>query len=169
MMDVLVQLEETGFGTWVRESNSLLAYPAILFLHTLGMALLAGVSGLIDLRILGVGAEIPLDSTEKLFPFMWAGFWLNLATGIALFIPDATTKAISPVFWTKLGFIVVAMVLTSLMKTRIFHDPLANKRPVPMNNRVLALASIFCWLGAITAGRLLAYVGPGTAAAAGGR
>jgi hypothetical protein len=165
MMDVLVQLEESGLGTWVRESNSLLAYPSILFLHTLGMALLAGVSGLIDLRILGVGSEIPLDAIQKYVPYMWAGFWVNAVTGIALFIADATTKAISPVFYTKLGFIVIAMVITSLIKRRIFVDPLASKRPVPMNTRLLALVSIFCWLGAITAGRLLAYVGPGTAAA----
>jgi hypothetical protein len=164
MMDLLVQLEESGFGTWVRESNSLFAYPAILFLHTLGMALLAGVSGLIDLRILGVGSEIPLDSIQKFVPYMWAGFWLNAATGMALFIPDASVKAISPVFYTKLVFIVIAMVLTAQIKTRIFHDPLASKRPVSMNNRLMALASILCWLGAITAGRLLAYVGPGTAA-----
>jgi len=167
MMDVLVQLEESGFGTWVRESNSLLAYPSILFLHTLGMGLLAGVSGLIDLRILGVGSEIPLESMQKYVPYMWAGFWLNAATGIALFIPDATTKAVSPVFYTKIGFVITAMVLTSLIKTRVFRDPLLDKRPVPMNGRLLALASIFCWLGAITAGRLLAYVGPGTASGRG--
>jgi hypothetical protein len=167
MMDVLVQLEESGIGTWVRESNSLLAYPSILFLHTLGMGLLAGVSGLIDLRILGVGSEIPLVSMEKFVPYMWAGFWLNAVTGIALFIPDATTKATSPVFYTKMGFVIAAMVLTSVIKSRVFRDPLVDKRPVPMNGRLLALASILCWLGAITAGRLLAYVGPGTASGRG--
>ena len=94
---------------------------------------------------------------------MWAGFWVNAATGLALFIPDATTKAISPVFYTKLGFIAIAIVLTSLIKTRVFRDPFLDKRPVPMNAKLFALGSILCWLGAITAGRLLAYVGPGTA------
>ena len=162
MMDFLVRLEESGFGTWVRESNSLLAYPSILFLHTLGMGLLAGISGLIDLRILGLASEIPLEPMQRFLPYMWAGFWVNAVTGIALFIPDATTKSVNPVFFTKLVFVAIAMVLTSLIKTRVFRDPLVDKRPVPMNGKLLALASIICWLGAITAGRLLAYVGPGT-------
>src|SRR5262245_2718115 len=99
MMDFLARLEESGFGTWVRESNSLLAYPAILFLHTLGMGLLAGISGLIDLRILGFASEIPLDSMQRYVPYMWGGFWLNAVTGVILFIPDATVKAVSPVFY----------------------------------------------------------------------
>jgi hypothetical protein len=32
--------------------------------------------------------------------------------------------------------------------------------PLPRRTKVLAASSLVCWLGAITAGRLLAYVGP---------
>ena len=160
MMDLLMRLEESGFSTWVRESNSLLAYPLILFLHTVGMGVLAGVSGLIDLRILGLAPEIQLDSMERLLPIMWGGFWLNAITGAILFCPDATTKAVSVVFITKLVFVAVAMLLTVSIKKNVFSDPLASKRPASMNTKAVALASIICWLGAITAGRLLAYVGP---------
>ena len=161
MMDLMTQLENSGFSSWVRESNSLLAYPLILFLHTVGMGLLAGVSGLVDLRVLGLAPEIPVNSMERLQPIMWGGFWLNTITGIILFCPDATVKSISPVFYTKLVFVAIAMVLTVKIKKNVFQDPLADKRPVP-NSKALVLASLICWLGAITAGRLLAYVGPNT-------
>jgi hypothetical protein len=160
MMDLLMRLEESGFSTWVRESNSLLAYPLILFLHTVGMGILAGVSGLIDLRILGLAPEIQMESMERLLPVMWGGFWLNAITGTILFCPDATTKAVSAVFYTKLAFVAIAMVLSVSIKKNVFQDPLASKRPASMNTKAVALASIICWLGAITAGRLLAYVGP---------
>ena|ERR1051326_8950165 len=162
MMDLMTQLENSGFSTWVRESNSLLAYPLVLFLHTVGMGLLAGVSGLVDLRVLGLAPEIPINAVERLQPIMWGGFWLNTITGIILFCPDATVKSISPVFYTKLVFVATAMVLTVKIKKTIFQDPLADKRPIAMNSKALALASLICWLGAITAGRLLAYVGPST-------
>src|SRR2546423_6070913 len=162
MMDLLKQLEECGFSTLVRESDSLLAYPAILFLHTVGMGLLAGVSGLVDLRILGLAPEIPVDSMQKLQPIMWGGFWLNAITGVILFCPDATVKAINPVFYTKLTFVAIAMILTVLIKKNIFQHPLATTRPIPIDSKALALGSLLCWLGAITAGRLLAYVGPTT-------
>ena len=160
MMNFLTQLEQNGFSTWVRESNSLLAYPSVLFLHTVGMGFVAGISALIDLRILGCASEVPLGDIKKVLPFMWAGFWVNLATGVVLFMLDATTKSINPVFYTKLVFIGLAIAVCVTQK-KIFRDPLADKKPIEMNVKLLAFASIVCWVGAITAGRLLAYVGPG--------
>jgi hypothetical protein len=161
MMNFLATLEQSGFATWVRESNSLLAYPSVLFFHTTGMAFVAGISALIDLRLLGCASEVPLGDVKKLLPFMWAGFWVNLVTGLVLFVLDATTKSVNPVFWTKLVLISLAVGM-ALNQRKIFSDPLADKRPIDMNGKVIAFASIVCWMGAITAGRLLAYVGPGT-------
>lgn len=162
MMDFLKGLEDSGFGTWVRQSDSLFAFPGILFCHTLGMALVTGISALISLRILGIASELSLEAMDKLFPYLWAGFCLNALSGVMLFIPSATVKAISPVFYTKLTFIAVAVVLMTLIRARVIRDPVVSKGPVGMNGKILAWASMFCWLGAITAGRLLAYVGPGT-------
>ena len=104
--------------------------------------------------------EVPLGDIKKILPFMWAGFWLNLVTGWCLFMLDATTKSVSPVFWTKLVLIGLAVYMARTQR-KIFTDPLADKRPIDMNGKIIAFASIFCWVGAITAGRLLAYVGPG--------
>ena len=160
MMGFLARLEQSGFATWARESGSLFAYPSILFLHTIGMGLVAGISALIDLRILGCADEIPLTGMRRLFPYMWAGFYLNALTGIVLFILDATTKAINPVFYTKMAFIAVAVVLC-VIQGRHFRDPILDKLPVDTNGKMIAFASIVCWMAAITAGRLLAYVGPG--------
>ena len=162
MMDFLKGLEESGLGTWVRQSNSLFAFPGILFCHTLGMALVAGTSSLISLRILGIAPEVPMQALDRLYPYMWGGFWLNAVSGILLFVPEATTKAISPVFYTKMTFIAIALTLMVRIRTRLLRDPLFGKGVVQMNAKILAWAAILCWLGAITAGRLLAYVGPGT-------
>src|ERR1043166_7609408 len=153
MMQFLAAIEQSGFSVWVRESNSLLAYPGVLFLHTLGMGVVAGISGLIALRILGCAREVPLVDVRKMYPYMWAGFYLNTVTGIVLFVIDATTKIIDPVFYIKLAFFAAALL---------------GKRPVQFNGRMLAFATIVCWTGAITAGRLLAYVGPGVIASSGG-
>ncbi|OLD69181.1 MAG: hypothetical protein AUI45_08465, partial [Acidobacteria bacterium 13_1_40CM_2_56_11] len=164
MMQFLAAIEQSGFSVWVRESNSLLAYPGVLFLHTLGMGVVAGISGLIALRILGCAREVPLADVRKMYPYMWAGFILNTFTGIVLFVIDATTKIIDPVFYIKLAFIAAALLLMHRIDREVFGDPHLGKRPVQMNGRILAFATIVCWTGAITAGRLLAYVGPGVIA-----
>jgi len=159
-MDLLVWLEQTALASWVRESSSLWAYPTILFMHTLGMSMVAGLSSAIDLRIVGVGREIPISPLEKLYPFMWAGFLINLFSGSLLLIADATTKFVNPVFYIKMIFVILAVLDLRVMRTTIFRDPLLDKRPVSSTGKFLAYASLVCWAGAVTAGRLMAYLGP---------
>ena len=163
MMDFLVRLEQSGFSTWVRGSGSLFSYPLILFLHTVGMAMVAGINVFVDLRILGLAPDIRLSPMEKFYPFMWCGFGINAATGVVLLAASASTIAVSGVFWTKMALILLAIIDLQFIRNRIFRDPLLDKRPVPTSNRFFALISILLWAGAITAGRLIAYVGAGAA------
>jgi hypothetical protein len=159
-MDFLRWLEQTGFSTWVLSSGSLWAYPTILFLHTIGMATVVGVSAGIDLRILGFAPEVPLAPMTRFFPVMWAGFGINAVSGTALLIADATTKLTNPVFFVKIVFIALALINLRLVRTHVFGDPLIDKSPLAMNAKILAVTSLIFWLGAITAGRLMAYLGP---------
>jgi hypothetical protein len=163
MMDFLLRLEESGFPTWVRTSDSFFAYPFFLLLHTVGLGMVAGISAAIDLRILGVASRMPLRPMEEFFPFIWFGFWINAISGAVLLAASATTKAVSGVFWIKMALIVLAVVDLKLIRNTIFRDPLLDKKPVSANGRALALISILLWAGAITAGRLMAYIGAGAA------
>jgi hypothetical protein len=158
-MDFLMWLQHTGFATWVRESTSLFSFPGILLLHTIGMALVVGIAAAIDLRILGFAPALPLEPMERFLPVLWAGFWVNAITGAVLFAVDATAKATSPDFWIKMVFIALAVINLRLLQKRVFRDPNLDKGPLSVQAKVLAGTSLFFWIGAITAGRLLAYVG----------
>jgi len=52
-VELLHAIETAPFCAWVRESNSLWAYPGILFLHTLTMALVVGISLMIPFACSG--------------------------------------------------------------------------------------------------------------------
>src|SRR5438093_12540553 len=161
MMQFLAAIEQSGFSVWVRESNSLLAYPGVLFLHTLGMGVVAGISGLIALRILGCAREVPLADVRKMYPYMWVGFYVNAVTGVILFGIDATTKIIDPVFYIKLAFIAAALFIMHRIDREAFADPLLEKRPVQTTGKILAFATTVCGTGAVTADRHAAYAAPG--------
>lgn len=161
MMDFLSRLEQLPFFVWVLQSGSIWAYPTILTTHTIGMMILAGVAGVINLRLLGVGSTTPIRPLERLYPLMWTGFWMNLVTGTILLIADATTKLTNPDFYVKMVFVICGVVLLKVMRSKVFGNPDLDKMSsVPGGAKALAWASLACWLGAITAGRLLAYVGP---------
>jgi hypothetical protein len=153
-MEFLTWVEHLPFSTWVRESGSLYGYSLILTLHTLGLALLMGISFALDLRLLGFGSESPVGPYERFFPYLWLGFWLNALSGVVLPMADATTKMINPVFYVKMTLIALAMWNVAIIHKRMFTGSL------PSNAKALAWTSIILWIGATTAGRLMAYLGP---------
>jgi hypothetical protein len=150
-------IEQSAFSTWLRESPSLLVFPTLLLLHTIGMGFVAGTNAAIDLRVLGVASQMRIAPMQKFLPLMWSGFWLNAVTGVALLIAYPTKAFTNPVFYIKLAFITLALVNTQMIRNEIFRDPNLDERPVPRKWKILAGTSLLLWTGAITAGRLLAH------------
>jgi hypothetical protein len=158
----LLWLESTALSQWVVTSLSLFAFPGILALHAIGMAFAVGISAALDLRILGVAPGVPLAELRRFLPVLWVGFWVNAASGLLLLIGYPTKALTNPVFYFKLLLIGVAMVLlvrigrvafgTSALPAGGAGDATGSRRL-----RLMAIASLVCWAGAITAGRLLAY------------
>ena len=158
-MPFLVWLHDNSASTWIRESESVWAYPTILFLHTFGMALLVGLISAIDLRLLGVGQQLRLRPFARLVPLIWIGFWTSLVSGTVLFAIDAPAKFGNPAFPVKLALIAVGMLLMRAMQRALLLDDGALPLGVPTKDRILAALSLAAWAGAVTAGRLMAYVG----------
>jgi hypothetical protein len=153
----LRSLEETNFSTWLRESNSIFAFYFILLFHTFGLALLVGANVFVDLRILGVAADLPLAPLKRFFSIMWVGFALNVITGILLVIAYPTKALTNPVFYMKLTCIAVAVIVMQKTYTQVFGDAGLSESLMQAKGRTLAKWSLALWIAAITAGRLLAY------------
>ena len=81
---------------------------------------------------------------------IWAGLALTAATGILLFVADATKHASNPAFLVKLVFVLLAVTVLALTWTRVFRGQ--------HSGRILAALSLACWFGALSAGRLMAYI-----------
>src|SRR5262249_11481538 len=116
----------------------------------------------IDLRILGFAPALRLSALEKFFPVLWLGFWLNAITGTILLAADAVNKLANPDFYVKMVLIAFAVGTLQMLRSAVFRNPLIDKVPPSMKAKVLAVMLLLFWLGAITSGRLLAYVGPGS-------
>ena len=152
-----IWVESTALSQWVVGSPSVaFGFPGILTLHAIGMAFAAGLAAALDLRILGVARGIPLDEFRRFLPLLWAGFWLNLASGVLLLIGYPTKALTNPVFYVKLALIGVAMAILVRIDRRVKSGSPADVTPA-RRMRLLAAVSLVCWTGAIFAGRLLAY------------
>jgi hypothetical protein len=159
-MEFLGWLESLSYSAWVRESPSLWAFPALLFVHTLGMSLVAGGSAVISMALLGFWPKTAIKPLERLFPVMWFGFAINLFTGVSIFLKDASIYGRNYDLYVKLVFVVAGVALISMTRKQVFADPGLDTRPVSSRAKMLAWASLTCWFCAIVSGRLIAYVGP---------
>lgn len=150
-------LQESAFTDWFLGSASIWTYPTVLTLHTVGMAILVGASFVVNLRILQVGSAIPPHRLQPLYRFIWFGFAINLLSGLVLFATEAADRMVDPVFYVKMGSIVLALIFGVWVKRRAIDPPDA-PHLVTRNVRSLAAASLGLWVVAIVAGRLMAYL-----------
>jgi hypothetical protein len=150
------RLQNSAFTDWFLGSASIWAYPMVLTLHTIGMAILVGASFVINLRVLQVGGLIPLHRLRPLYRFIWIGFAINLASGLILFITEAADRVVDPVFGVKMASIAVALALGFVIKRRMI-DRVDASPVATVQNRSLAAVSLGMWTIAIVAGRLMAY------------
>jgi hypothetical protein len=149
-------------GTWVGVlvAESLWGYPLLETIHSIGMAMLIGSLGLINLRVLGFKPDVPLLGTRELLPLAWLGFTLNAISGTLLFTSDAVYFFRSYTFRIKMLLIVLGGINAALLGRRVFRDASAGGPPVTPaapSTKWIAATSLVFWFGAVCAGRLIAY------------
>jgi hypothetical protein len=150
-------LQDSAFTEWFLGSASIWTYPTVLTLHTMGMAILVVASFVVNLRVLLVAGEIPLQRLERLYRLIGVGFVINLFSGLVLFVTQAADRVRDPVFYLKLGSIALALWFGVLVK-RASIDAAGAPQVTPPRSRWLAGASLGLWTIAIVAGRLMAYL-----------
>jgi hypothetical protein len=155
-MSFFQSLQNSAFTDWLLGSESIWAYPTVLTLHTVGLAVLVGASTMLQLRLLGVGASVPLDRLRMLYSLIWPAFVVNLASGVALFITQAADRVLQPLFYLKLASIAVALWLGQEAKRSIFDRP-PSTADVSAGMRQKAAVVLGLWTAAIVSGRLMAY------------
>jgi hypothetical protein len=122
------------------------------------MAVLVGASWVLDLRLLGVNRRSPLSAYRWVFPVIGIGLLVNVVTGALLFIKNATKWGTAVPFLVKMVFITASVGTLAPLRSHLNRNDVDNE--VSGKFSLLAIASILAWTGAITAGRLLAYLVP---------
>lgn len=148
-------IEQSGLSRWLRETQSVFGFYFILLFHTIGMSLVVGANAVVDLRILGVASDIPLQPLKKLFVIMWTGLAINVTSGLFLLTAYPTKALTNPDFYIKLSFIGLAVVTMAKMQKIVFGDPSLDEAAMVLKGKVMAKFSLAFWLCAVCAGRLL--------------
>ena len=148
--------EESALGLTIRESTW--AFAVIESVHLLALSVIGGTVLVVDLRLLGAG--LTRHSVKSLAREVWK--WQNLslavmiATGILLFLSEATKFYYSTPFWVKMGTLIVSIAfLYAVKRPIVFADQPANRAVGAM----VALLSLAMWFVVGASGRWIGFSG----------
>jgi hypothetical protein len=147
--------------SWAARGGLPWVWPACETLHFMGMALLIGTVGLIDLRVLGLLRGLSTGPLERLVPWALLAFAVNLATGFVFFAGEPFQYIDNNVFWAKLLFILLAGVNAGLFYVTGLarrSDAMGPDDESPPAAKVIAATSLFLWFGVIFWGRMLPFL-----------
>ena len=156
IVDILQRWSENdAFFIWLRESPSIWAYATVFFAHTLGLIFTAGASVVIDARLLGAAPQLPVAPFARYFKAIWIGIGLTVVSGLLMLGSDPQAKITNRLFAPKMVFVIAAIALTVALRGRVASAGVESN--VPPAVRALAAVSLLCWLGAVAAGKFMAY------------
>ncbi len=129
-----------------------IAYPALEVVHIVGIALLLGNLVLFELCVLGAVRELPLPALARAaLPLAVVGFGLVVLSGLTMFSASPAELLANRAFVIKMGLVMLAGANAAL-----FHA----RRGLQRQDGVARAQTVFSlglWIGAIIAGRWIAY------------
>jgi len=141
-------------------NDSFWAWPVLEDVHFLGLSLLVGAIGLLDLRMLGLAKAIPAAALHRFVPVGIAGFLLCLVTGALFFTSKPALYIHNPAFYLKMLFIVLAGLNVMVFYLVAFRDVerMGPGDSAPVAAKAIGAISLILWVGVICFGRLLPFI-----------
>jgi len=95
-----------------------------------------------------------------LLPWTWAGFALQVVTGILLFSSEAVKVYTNPAFRVKMLLIFLAGVHALIFHWGVYRDVASwdDSGVLPAGAKVAGFVSILLWIGIVAAGRFIGFV-----------
>ena len=144
------QAESAFMGSWI--ASNPWAYPALEVVHIVGIALLVGNLVLVEVRVWGAGAALPVEPLARLaLPISLAGFGLAAASGLLMFSSQPAELLANRVFTLKMTVLMLAGCNAALFHSR------GSLQKLDRTARVQTALSLGLWLGVIVCGRWIAY------------
>jgi hypothetical protein len=133
--------------------SHLWAYPALEIVHITGIALLLGNLVLLELRVFGLGAALPVKALARLSLGLAAtGFSLAAASGLLMFASQPAELLANRVFTLKMLLLLAAACNAGWFHGRASLDRLDSVARVQM------VLSTLIWLAVVACGRWIAYL-----------
>jgi hypothetical protein len=153
-------LQGSALGHAMRESG-VWTYGVVNLVHILGVSSLFGSVLILDLRLLGFWRKITLPAiSEPTVRVATIGFGIAVTSGVCLLATKATDYIGNPFLYIKFPAIGLGLLNVVALKSLPAWKEHRTRELSAREQSKLAVmggVSLFCWLTAITAGRMIGY------------
>ena len=139
--------------------NTAWAWPLAESLHFIGLSLLLGSVGIVDVRLLGWAKAIALQDLHSITRWGIVGFVLNVVTGFAFFVSAPDQYLYNPAFQLKVLCMMFAFANMLVFYAFVWRRA-STMTTVPLLAKISAAISLSAWIGVITFGRLITFYRP---------
>jgi len=141
-------------------NSSMWVWPILEDLHFIGLILIIGAFGALNVRILGMMKQLPVAPLHRFIPWGLAGFFLNIVTGMLFFMGMPGFYTPNVVFQIKMFTIMLAGLNLLLFQCTSAFRSLEHLGPgedAPLYAKIVAASSLFLWIAAIVLGRYIPF------------
>lgn len=136
-----------------------MAYLLVNAIHIAAIGLLLGSIVTLDLRLLGLFRSHPVAHlAPPLVRVAVLGFLGAAITGMLLFSTRPTAYLENPAFLAKVALIGAGLLNVAILRLTPRWVEISDGRQVPLVVRAAASVSLLVWLGAVLAGRWIAFL-----------
>jgi hypothetical protein len=142
-------------------TTSPILWPICETLHFIGLALLIGGAGFIDLRLMGLFKSVPLSAAMQLRKWAILGVAINVVTGTLFFIGEPGQYINNVAWYFKLLFLAVALINIVVFEITQGKKMLtvAAGQDTPTSFQVVGAVSMGSWFLVLYFGRMLPFIG----------
>lgn len=132
-------------------------------LHFIGLAVLIGAAGLLDLRLLGFFRRLSIGPLRALLPWMIGAFLLNLATGVLFLVGSPFQYVHSLAFGLKLCAVAIAGLNALIFAAALSREAsvIAAGVDTPLAVKACGAVSLASWFAVLYFGRMIPYLDAG--------
>jgi hypothetical protein len=145
--------------SWIGQTiqASVWLFPVIESIHLVGLGVIAGSVLIVDMRLLGIGlgTQSAEELAENTRPWILGSLAAMFASGILLFLSEATKCYYSFPFWVKMCSLALAIAYTFTVKRRAIQSKLEQRSPLLA--KAAALVSLGLWFAVAWGGRWIGF------------
>jgi hypothetical protein len=130
----------------------------MMAMHFIGLIMIIGTVGLLDLRIMGFLKQLPAAPLHRLLPWGMVGLAINILTGLLAYASRSDGYIYSIAIWLKImGLMLLGLNAAVFYMTDVFGDVenLKAGEDAAISSKLVAASSLILWFAVIAMGRYI--------------